>query len=176
MGFDATALAAPYFVVAALVGVGGVAKLRRPEAAVGSLAAAGIPAGRAIARLGGLAELGLAAVCFIVPGPLTAGLLAGAYATFALFLWRLLRTAPEAPCGCFGEPASQPSGLHLVVNVVAATVAGAAGATGVPSLPGMVGSLPGAGIPFFVAVAGSTYAAYLASSVLPRVLPREEPQ
>jgi len=174
MGLDATAVAAPYFVAAALLGVGGLAKLRRPDAAAGALGAAGVRGGRRLARSGGVVELAVATAAIVDPGPLTAGLLAGTFALFALLLVRLLRSAPDAPCGCFGAPEETASRVHVALDLAAAAVAALAVVVVPPAPAALAGSLPAAGIPYLACLAAGTYAAYLASTLLPSVLGGEE--
>jgi Methylamine utilisation protein MauE len=118
------AAAAPFVAATVLLGAAGVAKTRRPADTANALRAAGIPANRALVRVGALAEAGVAAWALIAPGPLTGALVAAAYAIFAVFVVLALKRGwALSSCGCFGRPDTPPTVAHAVLNVGAAASA-----------------------------------------------------
>lgn len=165
-------LAGPLFALALLVGAAGVAKVSRPDAAVRALRTAGLPSSELAVRGLGAAEIVLAAATLVYGGPLLALAVAGAYAGFAAFSWRLLsRSAATASCGCFGVDTSAPvTSWHVGVNVASALVA--LGAVVWPSdgLPDVVADQPLWGLPFLALVVVATWLLYATYTLLPDLL------
>jgi hypothetical protein len=112
---------APYLAAAVLLGAAGIAKVARPADTATALRAAGLPAGPALVRIGAAAEVSVAAAALAEPGPFTGGLVAAAYAAFAVFVVVALRRGwALASCGCFGRPDTPPRRAHAVLNAAAA--------------------------------------------------------
>jgi hypothetical protein len=107
-----------------LLGGAGIAKIIRPGDTTNALRAAGAHVNRGAVRAGATAEVGLAILALVFPGPVTGGLVALVYVAFAVFVlvgrrrgWAL------ASCGCFGRPDTPPTTAHAVLNVGAAAAA-----------------------------------------------------
>src|SRR2546430_9048814 len=117
-------LAAPFFASAGLLAWAGLMKMRRPGPAIRALAAAGLPHGRWPVRLLGAGELGLGGWCLIRPSMPGSLCQAAMYVAFAVFLVRAGRAgASDASCGCAGERDVPPSGIHVALDLFAATAA-----------------------------------------------------
>lgn len=132
------AVAAPFLAASvALVGAG-MAKLWRPDDTARALRVAGLPHHRRLVRAGAAAEAAVGAAALAVPGPLTGGLVAAAYAAFAVFVaTALVKGWPLSSCGCFGRPDARPGYPHLLLDA-GAVVAAACWARGAP---GRIGTL-----------------------------------
>ena len=167
-------LAGPYLVTAALLGAGGASKLVRPATTARALGTMGLPSSPALVRLGAGAELAVAAGALAGGGRVFALLVAVSYLAFAAFvLVALRRGVPLASCGCFGVADTPPTGVHVGINVAAATIAGAvavgwAGAGGLPDIATMEGSLL-LRVTFVVLTAASAWLAYVALTELPKL-------
>lgn len=120
-----SALAPAFALLALLLALAGIAKLRSPAPAGAALFALRLPSASWIVRAIGAGEVALGLACLLVPGPLTAPLLALAYAGFALVVLALARTAADVPCGCFGEGSFTATRAHAAVDAVAAAIAAA---------------------------------------------------
>jgi hypothetical protein len=165
-------IAAPFFVAAGLLVWGGVAKLRRPEAAVGALSAAGLEFRRqpALVRGFGFLVALVGSVCLVAPRPAFALSLSALYVAFTVFLaWLIIRRVPVSSCGCLGDREAPPSVLHIVLNVVAATAGILASVESVPPVLAAAGELPLYGFPFLVGLATAGYLVYLAEAYLPEL-------
>jgi hypothetical protein len=115
---------APLFaLLALLIAAAGLAKLRSPAPAGAALFALGLPSGPGLVRAIGAAELVLGLAALLVPGTLTAALLAAAYAGFAVVVAALARSAPGIPCGCFGAGSFTATRAHVAVDAGAAAIA-----------------------------------------------------
>jgi hypothetical protein len=109
-----------------LLVLAGVAKLRAPEAAVVTLRELRLPPRRAAGRVAGAAEIGVGAAAIALPGRLSFGLLALAYALLATVVAVLLaRGRSSADCGCFGEAGGGSDRGHLLANLIFSAAAGA---------------------------------------------------
>src|SRR6185503_6810618 len=109
----------PFAIVAAVLLVGGVLKVRAPGPARAVLVALGVPAPGAVAAV------------------------AAAFALFAVVVGLVLGRRPSggerggpadvASCGCFGRLSARPSPVHLAGDAVAAVVAAGAAIAGAPA-------------------------------------------
>jgi Methylamine utilisation protein MauE len=121
---SAPAVTAPFLAATVVLGVAGLAKLRRPDDTARALIAASIPLGRTGVRAGALAEIAVAVAAIAVPSAITGALVAASYAGFAVFVAMALHQGwPLASCGCFGRPDTAPHRAHAVLNVGAAAAA-----------------------------------------------------
>lgn len=99
----------------------GAAKVRHPEPARRALAALGVPATDALARVLAAGELGIAVLALVAPADVSGVALAGLFACLALTAGLLARRGHDAGCGCFGEGRERaPGRAHVVVNLAAA--------------------------------------------------------
>lgn len=117
-------LSAPFLASCALLAAAGVAKMARPDDTARALAVAGLPHHRRLVRIGAVAEVAVAAAAAVVPGPVTGGLVAAAYAAFTLFVVAALALGwPLSSCGCFGRPDARPGYRHLLLDAGATATA-----------------------------------------------------
>lgn len=133
-----TAAAAPFLAASVILVGAGAAKLRRPDDTARALRIAGLPHHRRLVRAGAAAEIAVGLVAVVLPGPTTGGLVAAAYAAFAVFVGvALAKGWPLSSCGCFGRPDARPGYPHLALDVGAA----AAASWWAGSSPSRIGSL-----------------------------------
>jgi hypothetical protein len=166
-------LAGPLAVAALVLAVGGAFKLRDPGPTRDMFAAVGIRSGRSrrvLAVLSGVIELALGIATFLVGGWLLAFATSVAFAVFALLALRLVQTASTASCGCFGRHSGRTTGLHVAIDVAAATLALAAGIADAPGLLDARSDLPGGGFVFTGLAALGAWLVIAALTVLPDAL------
>ena len=130
-----TAAAGPFFVVATLLGVAGVAKLRRPVPTATAMRAAGLPGSPALARALGAVEVAVAVLALVFGGVSTALVVAAAYVGFASVSIRLMARPAAAGCGCFGDESTPVTNLHVALNLGAAALAALAALSPTEGLP-----------------------------------------
>jgi methylamine utilization protein MauE len=141
----------------------GAAKLRAPSAAAAMLrrAAPGLPRALrqpAAVRIGGAAEVAVAAAVIGTGSRASLVLLAAGYALFAAVALRLAVVGRGASCGCFGGTDSPVGPAHVVLDVLAVAVAVAAAV----APPGPVGGqFDGAVLPGLIGTAQAVLLAYL---------------
>jgi hypothetical protein len=161
------ALMPAFDVVCALLVLAGLLKLARPSGAARSLEQAGAIVSRAVVQGLGLVEVAIGAAAAAHPGPLTAGLVALAYAGFAAFTLRLWRFAGEANCGCFGGSKASVGPIHFGLNVCGCALAALAAISPPPGLAWIAQRTPLIAVPLVIGSFAAGYAAYLAFTVLP---------
>ena len=164
------ALAGPYAAAAILLGVGGALKFRRPTPTATALGSVGLPRSIALVRALGAGEV-VIALGAVTVGHVVFALLVGlSYLAFAAFvLLALTRGGAISSCGCFGEPDTPATPVHVVLDVAAAAVALAVAAGGGSHWRAVLGDQPLAGVPFVVLTATSAYLGYVLLTVLPTV-------
>jgi hypothetical protein len=163
-----SAVAGPLAAFSGLLALGGALKLRQPSNTVNALQAAGIPATATAVRALAAAELVIGVGALVTDGPAFAVLVAASYAAFTAFVaLALSRHTPLDTCGCFGEPDTPPTVLHVVVTAGATVTAIAAATTGT-SVPEVVADQPWGGVPFVAVALLIAYLCYLVMAVLPR--------
>jgi uncharacterized membrane protein YphA (DoxX/SURF4 family) len=151
-------------VLAAVLVVAGLRKLRAPAAAADAMRAAGMPGGARAARVVGLAETAIGVLVLVAPSRPALAAMAVLYAILGWVAVRLVRSAaPVASCGCFGADDAPPSPLHAVFDAAAAGLALVAAVRPPPGLPALAARAPVAGVGL---VAGCLAAAYAVSLVL----------
>jgi hypothetical protein len=132
------AATAPFLAAAFILVVAGVAKVARPEYTARALQQAGWPASRRWVRAGATLEVAVGILAVAWPGPLSAALVAAAYAGFAGFIVVALRRGwAISSCGCFARPDSRPAPAHAAMNgaaVVAAVWWAVQGPTSAPHI------------------------------------------
>lgn len=149
---------APALIVAAVLLVSGIAKLRRPDDEAG-WTELGVPAVLRkpwLMRLHPIAEIVLAAALLLLGGVL--GVLAGVAAAllflvYLVMVWQAKRRTPDASCACFG--ACKPiTGRTLLRNgwLVLLAVLAAVGLGAAPLVGGVIALVP-AGWPWMLALA-----------------------
>jgi hypothetical protein len=132
------AIDSTWSVGAALVGGGallmlaaGAVKVADPTRTAGALAARGWPVSGLVVRAGALAEVVVGAAVLVVGGYVPPALMAVSYFGFAWFVAGALRAGtPVGTCGCFDQPDTPPSPLHVVVDAAFALAAAAGAAVG----------------------------------------------
>ena len=130
--------------VAALLGVAGLAKIRRPGPTAVALRSAGLPGSTPLARVIGATELVVAVLALAVGGPSTALVVAAAYVAFASVSIRLVARSATGGCGCFGDDSAPVTNLHVGLNLAAAVLAGLAALWPTDGLPALVADEPAA--------------------------------
>jgi hypothetical protein len=157
-------------VVAGILAVGGLAKLRGPDATVPMLRALGLPASPMLARVLGLIEVAVGVAAFLAGGRVPAAAVAVLFAVFTVAVLRLRAGGEAVSCGCFGRSSAPPTMVHVVVDVVAALVAVAAAVTDAPGFVSMRPDLPAAGIPQLGLTALAVWLGVALLTVLPEAL------
>jgi hypothetical protein len=157
----------PAFVVAcALLVLAGALKLRSPVPARDALARLGLRVPAALMRALGAAEVALGVFAALRPGPLSGGLVAGAYAAFCVTALSLVRADRNADCGCFGRVSSVASWAHVALNAVACALAVAVALMRVPALSWIATRAPLIAATVTIALLAAAYAAYAAFTLL----------
>jgi len=165
---DASVTAPLVSVLAAVLVVAGLGKLRAPAAAADAMRAAGLPSVSGGARLVGAAELGVGALALVAPSRLSLSAMAATYALRGWFAARLLRRPePVASCGCFGADAP-PSRLHAGFDAIAAAAAGLFAVHPPSGLPELAARAPLAGAGLVAGCCACAYAVSLALRHLPQ--------
>lgn len=155
-------------VLAVVLVVAGLGKLRAPAAAADAMSAAGLYSGAVPARLVGAAELAVGGMALGMPSRPSLGALAAVYALLAWFAARLLRRPePVASCGCFGADAP-PSRLHAGFDVIAAAAVALAAVHPPAGLPELAARAPLAGAGLVAGCWACAYAVTLALRYLPQ--------
>jgi hypothetical protein len=161
-----------YLIGSALLVLAGITKALRPGDTARALAE--VLPGRlpfqGIVRIGAACEAVIGLVAFLLPRPLPAALVCVSYLGFAAYVSYVRhRHGPLATCGCFGQPETPATWLHVVINLVlAASAAGlAAQATGAATLLSVLSSEPWAGVPLVLASAVGLWFTYQALALLP---------
>ncbi len=167
-----TTLAGPIAIAAVLLVAGGAAKVWRPGDTARSLHAVGIALPVPAVRLGALIEVFVGVGVLLVASPVLPALVAVSYLAFAVFVVQALRSdVPISSCGCFGKIDTPPSLVHVVVDVLVATVAAVVAVSGTDvSLPAILPDQPLAGVPFVMLVAIGAGLVFVAFTSLPRTL------
>jgi hypothetical protein len=131
---DVSYLLGPFAIVAVVLVVGGVFKLRDPAPSHEMLRSLSLPPSDLLARLVGAGEVVLGVGALLVGGPVLGAATALVFTAFAVVNHRLLRSGGAVSCGCFGKRSSPPSMVHVVANAGAAIVSVAAASTATEGL------------------------------------------
>ena len=120
-------LIGPYLAACVLLVVAGAAKAVRPgdtaRAMAGNLGFR-LTLVRPVVRMLAAVELLVGIAGMARPSPPTAGLIAGSYLVFTIFVGvTLARGGPLASCGCFGTPDTPATRTHVIVDLVLAVSA-----------------------------------------------------
>lgn len=165
------ALTGPVLAAAALLALAAPGKLRRPASTANALGQLGLPRSTAAVRLLGVGELAVAAAVWVRPSAAVLALLAVAYLGFAGFVAVALRRGTAlSSCGCFGRADTPPTLVHLAVVLAAGLAAATAAVTGSASIGEVVTAGQAYGVPLLLAVGLTTFLAWAALAVLPRVV------
>jgi methylamine utilization protein MauE len=162
--------AGPLLAGAGLLAAAGAAKAARPDDTVRALRQAGLPARRwAVRTLAAVeAVVGLAGATIGGSGPaLAVGVSYVALAAFVLVA--LSRRWPLATCGCFGEPDSPPTVLHVLVDAALGGAALLAGTSGGPSPVALAARRPGWGTAMVALASVVAWLSFLVLSRLPKL-------
>ena len=120
-------LTGPYLAACVLLVIAGAAKAARPGDTARAVAVTmklRPTLVRPVVRSGAAVEVLIGLAGMARPSPLTAGLIAGSYLGFAVFVGvTLARDGPLASCGCFGTPDTPATRTHVIVDLVLAASA-----------------------------------------------------
>lgn len=150
----------PFVVACALLVLAGLFKLRSPASARTSLQTLGIRVPALSIRALGLLEVALGGLAAVRPDPLTAILVAAAYASFLLTTLALIRSGESADCGCFGAAGATVGRAHGIFNGLACAVAAGAAVTRPPGLLWTFSRSPLVGVTLPLGMIAAAYAAY----------------
>ena len=161
-----------YLIGSVLLVLAGVAKAIRPGDTARALTE--VLPGRlhlqGLVRAGAAAEALIGAVAFFIPRPFPAALVCASYLGFAAYVaYVRQRRGPLATCGCFGQPDTPATWLHVAINVVLATAAGvvAAQSNDVSTLRSVLTTQPWGGLPLLLIGAVGVWLTYQALALLP---------
>ena len=161
---------AAFATAATVLTAAGLAKAARPADTARALGAGGLPAREWMVRAGSGVEVSIGLAALIAGGGLTAALVAISYSALAAFVAvALLRDTPLSSCGCFGEPDTPPTILHVVINVLLSVTAWMAFAHPVDGLPAVIAADPSQGLVLAGLIGLATYAVVTALTALPRL-------
>lgn len=159
----------PVLALMALLAVAGVTKLRSPGTTAGALEAAGFPHSRLAVRLLGLFEVAVGLVGIVRGGWVASFAGAVLYASFALFVFHILRNRLSiSSCGCLGAAETPPSIVHVVVNLAAAATLVYAMISPIGPWGGLAGAPLGESLPLAAFTGVTIYLLYAVIAVLPR--------
>jgi hypothetical protein len=166
----------PFAIAAVLLVVAGALKVVHPDDTALALRGVGLPANRAVVRLGGLVEGALGLMALVTVGALIAAMVAASYALFCGFVGiALVKHAPIATCGCFGKVDAPPSLVHLGLSLGAVVAAiGMAADTTLSPVDLLSEAFTEAAAYVLLVLVGAV-AAFVAMTWLPRAL-AESPQ
>jgi hypothetical protein len=149
--------------------VSGAFKLVQPGGVAGAVQTLGMRVPRWGGRLIGSFEIGVGAAGLAVGGPIPSLAVATAYLAFAVVGVVLMRRG-EVSCGCFGQIESPPSGLHVAIDLGAATAALGHAAAMSPSIFEYSRTLGWEAIPFLGLIAVGVLCTVAILTVLPAVV------
>jgi hypothetical protein len=161
-----------YLIGSALLILAGVAKTIRPGNTARALA--DVLPGRlqlqGPVRVGAAVEAVIGTVAFFLPRPIPAALVCGSYLGFAAYVaYVRQRRGPLATCGCFGQPDTPATWLHVAINAVLATAAGAVAvqSNDASTLRSVLTTQPWSGLPLLLIGAVGVWLTYQALALLP---------
>jgi hypothetical protein len=157
-------------VVAGVLAVGGIAKLRAPHATVPMLQALGLPGSAGLARLLGAVEVVVGVSALLFGGWVPAALVAVLFVGFTISVMRLRLGGDAVSCGCFGRSSAPPTLVHVAVDAGAALVAFVAAVVDAPGLLELRGDTPAAGVPLLLLTALAVWLTVAVLTVLPEAL------
>jgi len=161
-------LAPVFFLAAGLLVLAGATKVVRPDATAQALLDAGLPGSLPAARAVGVVELTVGVWACAAPTAGGAVALGVLYLVFAGYLGFLLVARPDAgSCGCAGGTAVPPSGLHLVLNIVAGATGLAYAGTAAPTIGAWLTSLGWAVVPVVFGIVVAGWLAVVAVTIAP---------
>lgn len=165
-----TTLRGIYLIGLVLLSAAGLSKLFRPHDTSRALRQAGLPAHPVTVRAFAALEAALACSALLFSLRALAATIAASYLAFAAFVaWALAKDLPLSSCGCFGEPDSPPSWLHVALDLVFASVSAYEGLLPHPFRGDLVVRMGFSGVVFAAFVVAGAYLSYLAMAELPRL-------
>jgi hypothetical protein len=123
--------------LAMLLGLAGLAKLRRPGPSSVMLRAAGVPAAPLAARAIAIAEIAALVAALVLPGRAGGAVVAVVFAGLAVGAAIGARRAGDRACGCFGDKGAPLGRRQVMTNLAAALAAAGAAVVGPDRLPGL---------------------------------------
>ncbi len=157
-------------VVVGVLAVGGVAKLRDPQATTPMLQALGLPGSPHAARLLGAVEVGVGVATFLLGGRVLAAAVALLFLGFTVAVLRLRAADGAVSCGCFGRSSAPPTLIHAAVDLAAAAIAGAATIAASVGFLDLRPELPAAGVPELLLTVLAVWLGVAVLTVLPEAL------
>jgi hypothetical protein len=162
-------LSGPYVATAALLLVSGAAKAVRPASTVRALMSVRLPGSTFLVRLLAATELTVGGAALVRGDRWSSALLATSYLVFAVFVVFASARGGATSCGCFGQPDTPPSGLHVILTAGS----GAVGLAAAFRPPGpLVDDLlddPVRGAAFVILTGCCVWFAYVVLTLLPRL-------
>jgi hypothetical protein len=128
--------------LAVLLGLAGVAKVRRPGPSSVMLRAAGVPAPALTARAVALTEIVVLVAVLLAPGRAAGVVLAVVFAGLTIGAAVGARRAGDRSCGCFGDEGAPLGRRHVPTNLAAALAAGGAALVAPGSLARLASQRP----------------------------------
>jgi hypothetical protein len=157
--------------LAVLLVVAGVGKVRDPQPARSALSAARLPDWSALVRAAGLVEIAVGGFCIAWPGRAVEGTVAALYLLFAAVIARQLRSGTKlGSCGCLGAFDTPPSLAHVAFNLTAAAIASAVEVAPAGRLPQLVAAHPLPGLLLLGGIAAAARLTVAVFSDLPAAL------
>jgi hypothetical protein len=149
--------------VAAWLAIGaGAIKVVTPDGAVAALRARRLPSHPIVVRCGGIAECALGILSLAVASILPRILLLGVYLGLTAYVLTSMRSASDAPCGCFGASSTRATWRHVALDaMLSVALAGSLAASHVS-----LAMLPGAPTLRASALVVGAVCAWLAASAL----------
>lgn len=163
----ALAVMPAFSITCVLLMVGGVFKLRAPEAGRKSLVLAGASVPVFAVRVLGALEIALGIAAAVAPRPLPAALVAVAYGGFCGFGMRLLIVGKRQDCGCFGGVHARVGATHLILNAIACITASLTSIVHPPGLGWILSHPPLDSLVAGVGLAGASFAVYAVYTLFP---------
>jgi hypothetical protein len=155
---------------AVVLAAAGLAKLVRPADTARALRTTGLPAQPWMVQVGAGVEVVAGLVALAAGGAVAVAVVAGSYLALAAFVGvALVRRTPLSSCGCFGEPDTPPTTLHVLIDLGLAAAALLAARHPVRGLPAVVADSPAHGVVLLALIATAAYAVVTVLTALPRL-------
>jgi hypothetical protein len=166
-------LAGPLAVAALVLAAGGLFKLGDPAPTRAMFVSLGVSSRRVagvLAAVSAIVELAVGLVAFVFGGWLPAAATAVAFLAFALIAWRMTRLPSVTSCGCFGRLSSEPTLLHVAMNLAVAAGALTAMVGDAPGFLDVRRQIPAGGLVFGALALVGAWLVVVAMTILPETL------
>ena len=167
-----------FLIASGLLVLAGLAKALRPDDTARALVELApdrntrhmsVRSARTVVRVGAMAEAAIGVWALVLPRPISAALVASSYALFTgVVFYARLHGGALSTCGCFGQPDTPATWLHVAVNALftVAAVTVALRTTSGATIHALLSHQPWTGLPLFLVSAVGLYLTYLALSPL----------